>query len=193
MPTTTSHSAHRPSPPAQKTPPPPKRGPSCHPQPAAIPTAAPCRAEGTFQNLTSQQSPPTPPQVCNLRGGPCFSDRDPGKSFLSWKNGGQASGVPSLYPTTSPVSQVPVPRSPGHPPCGPGTLRGWRRQGIWPSPHRCTQDVSRARGLLSPSAAPSQPQAPPLPALSEAKLSVAGLVGLTGPSNRSPESKRFQL
>ena len=49
------------------------------------------------------------------------------------------------------------------------------------------------RGLLSPSTAPSQPQAPALPALSKAKLSEAGLVGLTDPSNRSPESKRFQL
>lgn len=161
VPTATSRSAHCLSPSAQKTPPPPERGPFCRPQPAAVPTAAPCRAEGTFQNLTSQQSTPTPPPACNLRGGPCFSDRGPGKSFLSWKSGGRASGVPSLYPPTFPVSQVPVPRSPGRPPCGPGTLRGWRRQCVWPGPHRCAQDVSRARGLLSLSAAPSQPRARP--------------------------------
>lgn len=131
-----------PPPPAQKTPLPPKRGPSCCPQPAAFPTAAPCGAERTFQNLTSQQSPLTP-AMCDLMGGPCFSDRDPGKSFLSRKSGGQASGVPSLstpHPCFKCLCQGPL----GCPPCSSGALRGWRWRCVWPGPGRCTQDVSRA-------------------------------------------------
>lgn len=80
----------------------------------------------------------------------------------------------------------------------PPAVQSWRPERLeavvcLAGPRQVHTGCVKGQGLLSPSAAPSPPRAPALPALSEAKLSAAGPVELTDPLNRSPESKRFQL
>lgn len=175
-----------PPPPAQRTPLLPGRGPACRPQPAAIPTAAPCGAERTFQNLTSQQSP-LPPLQC------VFWREDPASQTgtlvrASYPGRVVAGLLGCLLCPPPPVSQVPVPRSPGRPPCSPGALRGWRRRCVWVAgAHRTCQGPGPALTISG-----TQPTSDPGSACPQRGKAVCGRAsGINGSLEQIPRVQTF--